>query len=78
MKKFIVGCSPITSTLFAGTVTNQKWEANKKDVTDTAPLAVAQHLLQLNQRIKFDYQGDTYEMKVEKVQPSKKEGDEKV
>lgn len=67
MKNYIVGCSPITSTLFSGTVNKGMWGKDRKDVTDSAPRAVAQHLLQLNEMIEFDYQGDKYVLKVEKV-----------
>lgn len=66
--KFKVGCSPITSKIFAGNVSkNGIWAANKIDVTDTAVSAVAQHLLQLNQSMEFQYEGHTYELKVVKV-----------
>lgn len=68
MAEFKVGCSPLTSTIYAGTVKkNGTWGANKKDVTKTAPAAVAQHLLQLNEKIVFTYQGEEYELKVEKI-----------
>ncbi len=68
MKNFKVGCSPLTSTLYAGNVLkNGNWGNVKHDVTDTAVIAVAQHLLQLNQKMQFNYQGKEYEIKVEKV-----------
>lgn len=68
MADFKVGCSPLTSTIFAGTVKKDgSWGANKKDVTDTAVTAVAQHLLQLDQKMEFTYQGEQYELKVEKI-----------
>ena len=40
------------------------WGANKKDVTDTAVSAVAQHLLQLNEKMQFIYKGKKYELSV--------------
>lgn len=68
--EFKVGCSPITSTIFAGSVSKKGlWLNNKRDVTDTAVGAVAQHLLQLGQSMQFNYQGKTYVLKVEEVNP---------
>ena len=68
MSNFKVGCSPVTSRLYAGNVLkNGMWGKTKHDVTDTAVSAVAQHLLQLDERMQFEYQGETYEIKVEKV-----------
>lgn len=43
------------------------WYSNKKDVTDTAVGAVAQHLLQLNEKVQFTYKGEKYELKVVKI-----------
>ena len=68
-EEFKVDCSPITSTIFAGRVSKKGLWINKKDVTDTAPLAVAQHLMQLNESIQFEYQGKTFVLKVEEVTP---------
>lgn len=68
MSDFKVGCSPLTSRIFAGKVLKDgTWGANKKDVTDTAVGAVAQHLLQLEEKMQFTYKGELYELKVEKV-----------
>lgn len=67
-KTFKVGCSPITSTIFAGHVSKKGLWLNKKDVTDTAVGAVAQHLLQLNQSMEFNYMGKSYVIKVEEVE----------
>ncbi len=68
MNKFKVGCSPITSRLYAGNVLpNGTWGKSKYDVTDTAVGAVAQHLMQLQEKMQFEYKGETYELKVEKV-----------
>lgn len=66
-QEFIVGCSPITSTLYAGTVSKKGlWSKNRKDVTETAPLAVAQMLLQTDEHMEFTYNGEQYVLKVEK------------
>ena len=71
MSDFKVGCSPLTSQLFAGRVLKDgTWGKNKHDVTDTAVGAVAQHLLQLDEKMQFIYEGERYEIKVEKVEQS--------
>jgi hypothetical protein len=68
MSDFKVGCSPLTSKLYAGKVLkNGMWGQTKHDVTDSAVGAVAQHLLQLNEKMQFNYKGELYEIKVEKV-----------
>lgn len=68
MSDFKVGCSPLTSRIYAGKVLkNGTWGQTKYDVTDTAVSAVAQHLLQLEEKMQFSYRGDLYELKVEKV-----------
>ena len=75
MSQFKVGCSPLTSRIYAGKVLkNGTWGANKKDVTDSAVSAVAQQLLQTNEKLKFTYQGEQYELKVEKVMPQDTDG----
>ena len=68
MSEFKIGCSPLTSRLFAGKVLkNGTWGQTRHDVTDTAVGAVAQHLLQLEEKMLFNYKGERYELKVEKV-----------
>lgn len=68
MTELKVGCSPITSTIYAGKVLkNGMWANGKQDVTDSAVSAVAQHLLQKEELFQFDYEGNTYQLKVEKV-----------
>lgn len=68
MSDFKVGCSPLTSKIFAGKVLkNGTWGNVKHDVTDTAVGAVAQHLLQLDEKLQFQYCGKTYELKVVEV-----------
>ena len=69
MAEYKVGCSPLTSRIYAGSVLkNGTWGANKKDVTDTAVSAVAQHLMQLGEKMEFSYKGKKYELKVEEVE----------
>lgn len=72
MSDYKVGTSPLTGRIYAGTVKKDgTWGANKKDVTDTAPGAVAAHLIQRNEIIEFYYKdGNKYELKVVKVQPA--------
>ncbi len=68
MSDFKVGCSPITSIIYTGRVLKDgSWGKNKQEVTDTAVSAVAQHLLQLEQSMEFDYNGEKYVLKVEKI-----------
>jgi len=66
--QFKIGCSPLTNRIFAGRVTEKNmWVTNsKKDVTDTAPLAVAQYLIQSEEAIEFNYRNERYVLKVEK------------
>lgn len=67
-KMFKVGCSPISSKLFAGRVLeNGTWGKIKHDVTDSAVGAVAIHLLRKGEKMQFNYEGKTYEIKVEEV-----------
>lgn len=70
-KKVIVGCSPITSEIFAGTLLKdgRTWSADKQDVTSTAVGAVAQHLLQRDESVEFTYSdGERYLLKVVRVE----------
>ena len=68
MSDFKVGCSPLTSKIFAGKVLkNGTWRQKKHNVTDSVVGAVAQHLLQLDEKMQFNYKGDLYELKVERV-----------
>ena len=68
MADFKVGCSPLTSKIFAGKVLkNGMWGQTKHDVTDSAVGAVAQHLLQLDEKLQFQYCGKIYELKVVEV-----------
>jgi len=67
MKKALtVGCSPLTSIIFAGTLLSdsKRWSSNKQDVTGMAVSSVAQHLLQKDECLQFNYEGKCYEMKV--------------
>ena len=67
MKEYKVGCSPLTSEIYAGSVSKTGLWGKKHNVTDTAVGAVAQHLLQLDEKLQFQYRGKTYELKVVEV-----------
>mgnify|MGYP006902138307 CR=1 FL=1 len=69
MAEFKVGCSPLTSKIFAGNVLKSgTWGQTKHDVTETAPAAVAQHLMQLNESIEFTHgNGKRYRLQVIEV-----------
>jgi hypothetical protein len=65
MSEFKIGCSPLTSKIYAGNVLkNGMWGAKKHNVTDTAVVAVAQHLLQKDEEMQFDYRGKKYALRV--------------
>jgi hypothetical protein len=53
MKKFHVATSPLTNTIFAGTVLKdrQTWGANKQDVTLDALVAVAEHVIEFGKPV---------------------------
>ncbi|MES2593164.1 MAG: hypothetical protein V4608_14880 [Bacteroidota bacterium] len=64
-----IGTSPLTGIIYAGKVSKTGlWIGNKSDVTDTAPLAVAEHLIQRNERIQFNRLGKIYVLKVEEIE----------
>ncbi len=69
MSNFKVGCSPLTSRIFAGNVLkSQMWGNKKYDVTESAPMAVAQYLIQTDQYIEFDHpNGRTYRLQAIEV-----------
>jgi hemin uptake protein HemP len=65
MSKIRIGCSPITGTIYAGSVSKTGlWGNNKVDVTDEAVKAVAQSLLQTEEMLRFSHDGKQYELKV--------------
>lgn len=68
-RKMIVGCSPLTATIFAGTLLSdgKRWSANKQDVTDTAVGAVAQHLVYREEALEFEMNGKKYRMEVKEI-----------
>jgi hypothetical protein len=72
MSEFKIGCSPLTSEIFAGNVNkNGMWGKTKHTVTDTAVGAVAQHLLQKDEQMQFNYQGKKYALQVVELKDKK-------
>jgi hypothetical protein len=70
MSKIRIGCSPITGTIYAGSVSKTGlWGNNKVDVTDEAIRSVAESLLQTDEVLQFQYEGDWYELAVKKIKP---------
>ena len=65
--KYKVGCSPLTSEIYAGSVSKTGLWGKKHNVTDTAVGAVAQHLLQKDEELRFEYQGKKYALKVVEI-----------
>ena len=73
MSKIRIGCSPITGTIYAGSVSkNGLWGKNKVDVTDEAIRSVAGSLLNTDEVFRFKYEGDWYELSVKKIQGGNK------
>jgi len=72
MSKIRIGCSPITGTIYAGSVSKTGlWGKNKVDVTDEAIRSVAESLLQTDEVLRFSYEGEWYELGVKKIQGGK-------
>jgi len=63
MRELTIGLSPITNTIFAGTLNKRKtmWMPGKQDVTDQAVMAVAGYVKK--ERIIYERAGKTYELK---------------
>ena len=69
MTKIRIGCSPLTGTIYAGSVSKTGlWGKNKVDVTDEAIRSVAESLLHTNEVLQFNYEGEWYELGVRKIQ----------
>jgi hypothetical protein len=65
MAEFKVGVSPLTNIIYAGPVLkNGMWGKGKKEITDMAVSAVAQHLLIADEKLVFEYRGEEYELSV--------------
>jgi hypothetical protein len=69
MKEFKVGCSPITSDIYAGYVNEKEmWVGTKHNVTETSVGAVAQHLIQLKEEFIFGYKGKKFALRVVEIE----------
>lgn len=64
MSEFKVGCSPLTSEIYAGSVSKNGLWGKKYNVTDTALSAVAQYLLQKDEQMVFTYRDKEYSLMV--------------
>jgi len=71
MKKLHIATSPLTGTIFAGTVLKdgRTWGANKNDVTIEALVAVAEHTLSFGKPVEITKADGTpiYRITVEKL-----------
>ena len=66
--EFKIGVSPITNTIYAGNVRNGMWVGKKHDVTGIAVIAVAQHLFDAEQELRFtDKDGNDYALRIVKL-----------
>ena len=69
MKKLHVGTSPLTGTIFAGTLLKDGriWAANKQDVTVDALFAVAEHVINFGEPVLLSTESrQKYKITVEK------------
>ena len=68
MADYKVGYSPLTSEIYAGTVSKDGlWGVKKHKVTDSAIISVADFLLAKDITITFRSKGKKYAMKVEEL-----------
>jgi hypothetical protein len=67
MENYKVGCSPLTSEIYAGSVSKTGLWGKKHNVTDTALEAVAQHLLQKDEEMEFQYRGKKFVLRVVEI-----------
>jgi hypothetical protein len=74
LKKLHVAASPLTGTIFAGTVLKdgRTWGANKQDVTIEALVAVAEYALKFGHPVEICKADGTpeYRIMVEKLTPN--------
>jgi hypothetical protein len=69
MSEYMIGCSPLTSRIYAGKVlVNGEWAKGKKDITEMAVLSVAQHLLQKQESVTFNYDNKKYKLQVIEIE----------
>lgn len=65
-KEFKVGVSPLTNRIYCGNVSKGKWGINKRDITDGAVSAVAEHLFKAEEALVFTIDDKEYILKVDK------------
>ena len=65
-KKIHVAASPLTGTIFAGTILKdgRTWSANKQDVTIEALVAVAHHTLKFGEPVVISKEDGTPKFKI--------------
>ena len=67
MKKLYIGTSPLTGTIYAGTILKDGTWGEKQDVTIEALVAVAQHVLKFGKPVEIMRDGMIeYKITVEK------------
>ena len=67
MSEYHVGCGAFG--IYAGILNSKNkslWK-NKSDVTDEAIIAVAQYLIEHDEYLSFDYQGNRYKLCCERI-----------
>lgn len=73
-KKLHIATSPLTGTIFAGTVLKdgRTWSTDKQDLTIEALIAVAEHALRFGKPVEISEADGTpvYRITAERLQPS--------
>jgi len=66
MKKLHIAASPLTGTIFAGTVLKDgmTWGSNKQDVTIAALVAVAEHTIKFGNPVEITKADGTIEYRI--------------
>ena len=66
MKKLHIAASPLTGTIFAGTLlkNGKTWSANKQDVTIESLIAVAEHTLKFGRPVEITKMDGTPEYRI--------------
>jgi hypothetical protein len=74
MSNLKVGCSPLTNTIYAGSVSKTGlWGKNKTDVTESALDSVAEYLLAKKLVMDFKIKDKWYQLGVKEIQDPTKE-----
>ena len=68
MSKLKVGFLPISKKIAAGSITDKgMWGSNRSDVTESAPGAVAEYLIETDTYIVFEFGGKKYKLSCEQI-----------